>query len=106
MNAGYSSGWCEESFGVTAVASEIMCRARGDDAGAVDGEREDQPLVVVRVLADQVHAPGGAEPACSCPGPDRGRDAAGGARLDRAGYDPATSNVPFIWLACGSHTKL
>jgi two-component system sensor histidine kinase/response regulator len=32
MNAGYSSGWCEESFGVTLVASEIMCRAKGDDA--------------------------------------------------------------------------
>jgi len=32
MNAGYSSGWCEESFGVTLVASEIMCKARGDDA--------------------------------------------------------------------------
>jgi signal transduction histidine kinase len=32
MNAGYSSGWCEESFGVQLVASEILCRARGDDA--------------------------------------------------------------------------
>ncbi len=31
MNAGYSSGWCEESFGVTLVASEILCQARGDD---------------------------------------------------------------------------
>jgi signal transduction histidine kinase/CheY-like chemotaxis protein/predicted hydrocarbon binding protein len=31
MNAGYSSGWCEESFGVTLLATEIMCRARGDD---------------------------------------------------------------------------
>ncbi|HJU83926.1 MAG TPA: ATP-binding protein [Holophagaceae bacterium] len=31
MNAGYSSGWCEESFGVTLVASEILCRAKGDD---------------------------------------------------------------------------
>src|SRR5438552_12871027 len=30
MNAGYSSGWCEESFGVTLVASEIFCRANGD----------------------------------------------------------------------------
>jgi signal transduction histidine kinase len=30
MNAGYSSGWCEESFGLPLVASEIMCRARGD----------------------------------------------------------------------------
>ena len=31
MNAGYSSGWCEESFGVELVASEITCKARGDD---------------------------------------------------------------------------
>ncbi len=31
MNAGYSSGWCEESFGLELVASEIMCRAKGDD---------------------------------------------------------------------------
>lgn len=30
MNAGYSSGWSEESFGVTLVAREILCRARGD----------------------------------------------------------------------------
>jgi predicted hydrocarbon binding protein len=32
MNSGYSSGWCEESFGVTLVASEIMCKAKGDEA--------------------------------------------------------------------------
>ncbi len=31
MNAGYSSGWCEESFGLDLVAAEILCRARGDD---------------------------------------------------------------------------
>ena len=31
MNAGYSSGWCEESFGVTLVAQEIMCKAEGDE---------------------------------------------------------------------------
>lgn len=30
MNAGYSSGWCEESFGIKLVASEIMCKAMGD----------------------------------------------------------------------------
>lgn len=30
MNAGYSSGWCEESFKVTLVAAEIMCKAKGD----------------------------------------------------------------------------
>ncbi|MBI5500556.1 MAG: response regulator [Deltaproteobacteria bacterium] len=32
MNAGYSSGWCEVSFGTPLVASEILCRARGDEA--------------------------------------------------------------------------
>lgn len=31
MSAGYSSGWCEESFGIPLVASEILCRAKGDD---------------------------------------------------------------------------
>ncbi len=31
MNAGYSSGWCEISFGVGLDAREITCRARGDD---------------------------------------------------------------------------
>ncbi|MBI4613002.1 MAG: hypothetical protein HY720_05275, partial [Planctomycetes bacterium] len=30
MNSGYSSGWCEESFGIELVATEILCRARGD----------------------------------------------------------------------------
>lgn len=30
MNAGYSSGWCEESFGVKLKAREILCRAHGD----------------------------------------------------------------------------
>ena len=30
MSAGYSSGWCTESFGMPLVASEIMCRAKGD----------------------------------------------------------------------------
>ncbi len=31
MNAGYSSGWCEESFGVPLTAVEISCKAAGDD---------------------------------------------------------------------------
>lgn len=30
MNAGWSSGWCQESFGIDLVSSEILCRARGD----------------------------------------------------------------------------
>lgn len=30
MNAGYSSGWCTESFGVELMAREILCRGRGD----------------------------------------------------------------------------
>jgi PAS domain S-box-containing protein len=31
MNAGYSSGWCEESFGLPLVAVEVECLARGDE---------------------------------------------------------------------------
>jgi signal transduction histidine kinase len=31
MNAGYSSGWCEESFGLHLIASEVLCRAKGDE---------------------------------------------------------------------------
>ena len=31
MNAGYSSGWCSESFGLELVSAEITCRARGDE---------------------------------------------------------------------------
>jgi signal transduction histidine kinase len=31
MNAGYSSGWCSESFGVQLVAYEVMCRGKGDE---------------------------------------------------------------------------
>ena len=30
MNAGYSSGWCSESFGLALVATELTCQARGD----------------------------------------------------------------------------
>lgn len=30
MNSGYSSGWCEESFGISLTAVEINCRAKGD----------------------------------------------------------------------------
>jgi signal transduction histidine kinase/CheY-like chemotaxis protein len=30
MNAGYSSGWCEESFGIQLTAVEVSCTARGD----------------------------------------------------------------------------
>ncbi len=31
MNAGYSAGWCQESFGVELRAEEVTCRARGDE---------------------------------------------------------------------------
>jgi CheY-like chemotaxis protein len=30
MNAGYSSGWCEESFGIPLTAVEVSCIAKGD----------------------------------------------------------------------------
>ncbi len=32
MNAGYSSGWCEESFGIPLTAAEVSCTARGDES--------------------------------------------------------------------------
>lgn len=31
MNSGYSSGWCEESFGMPLTAVEVTCKARGDE---------------------------------------------------------------------------
>ncbi len=31
MNAGYSSGWCEESFGIPLTSIEITCRGKGDE---------------------------------------------------------------------------
>ena len=31
MNAGYSTGWCESSFGIELTTQEILCRARGDE---------------------------------------------------------------------------
>lgn len=31
MNAGYSAGWCQVSFGVELKAEEVTCRARGDE---------------------------------------------------------------------------
>ncbi|MFN3918170.1 MAG: histidine kinase dimerization/phosphoacceptor domain -containing protein [Flavobacteriales bacterium] len=31
MSAAYSSGWCEESFGLPLTAVEITCKAKGDD---------------------------------------------------------------------------
>jgi signal transduction histidine kinase/CheY-like chemotaxis protein len=32
MNSGYSSGWCEESFGIHLTAVEVSCRACGDES--------------------------------------------------------------------------
>lgn len=31
MNSGYSSGWCEKSFGIELTSVEITCKARGDE---------------------------------------------------------------------------
>ncbi len=31
MNSGYSSGWCEESFGFPLTAVEVTCKAKGDE---------------------------------------------------------------------------
>jgi two-component system cell cycle sensor histidine kinase/response regulator CckA len=32
MSAGYSSGWCSESFGLSLVAAEVLCRAHEGEA--------------------------------------------------------------------------
>lgn len=32
MNAGYSSGWCEESYNMPLTAIEISCKAKGDES--------------------------------------------------------------------------
>lgn len=31
MNSGYSSGWCEESFGMALTSVEVTCKAKGDE---------------------------------------------------------------------------
>ena len=31
MNAGYSAGWCESSYGIELRSEELTCRARGDE---------------------------------------------------------------------------
>ncbi len=31
FSAGYSAGWCSESFGLTLDAKEVMCRTKGDE---------------------------------------------------------------------------
>jgi PAS domain S-box-containing protein len=66
MNAGYSSGWCEDSFGVRLVAVEILCRARGDSAcrfimapperieGHVARYAADHPELAPRIASYQV----------------------------------------------------
>ncbi len=66
MNAGYSSGWCAESFGVTLVATEILCKAKGDDCcrfvmahpsrieGSIHAYLSDQPDVARRVTTYEI----------------------------------------------------
>ncbi|KAH3745851.1 response regulator [Pelomyxa schiedti] len=31
MSAGYSAGWCSEAFGLDTCATEVLCKARGDE---------------------------------------------------------------------------
>lgn len=68
MNAGYSPGWCESSFGIPLVAVEILCRAKGDGtcrfimapAGRIDGHvaryAEEHPELASKILRHE--APG------------------------------------------------
>ena len=53
MNAGYSSGWCEESFGIPLVASEIMCKARGDSTCRFIMA---QPSRIAQYIHDYLHS--------------------------------------------------
>jgi hypothetical protein len=66
MNAGYSSGWCEESFGVALAAVEVLCKAKGDPCcrfimvpparleGRMEAYREAQPHLVTRMKAAEI----------------------------------------------------
>jgi PAS domain S-box-containing protein len=67
MNAGYSSGWCEESFGVGLVAHEILCKAKGDDCcrfimapplrieGHIKKYAEENPGLAKRIAPYEMH---------------------------------------------------
>ena len=66
MSAGYSSGWCESSFGLELVASEVTCRAKGDQAcrfimappsrieGRIKAYLEQNPAVSAQVTSVEV----------------------------------------------------
>jgi two-component system cell cycle sensor histidine kinase/response regulator CckA len=66
MNAGYSSGWCEESFGLDLVATEILCQAKGDPAcrfimappsrieGHIAAYLKQEPLLAQRITKYEV----------------------------------------------------
>jgi signal transduction histidine kinase len=66
MNAGYSSGWCEESFGLSLVASEVLCRGRGDERcrfvmapperiqARLEEVLADEPVVATRVRSYEI----------------------------------------------------
>jgi PAS domain S-box-containing protein len=66
MNAGYSAGWCEESFGLPLVATEILCSAHGDDCcrfvmappgqieAAVEGYLREHPDIAAEVTTYEV----------------------------------------------------
>jgi signal transduction histidine kinase/CheY-like chemotaxis protein/predicted hydrocarbon binding protein len=55
MNAGYSSGWCEESFGVKLVSAELSCRARGDKSCHFVMGHPDRMAEIVAARAGAAH---------------------------------------------------
>jgi hypothetical protein len=57
MSSGYSSGWCEESFGVKLVAAELTCRARGDEHCRFVMAHPDRIERHVQRLAPRGHRP-------------------------------------------------
>ncbi|MCE5237198.1 response regulator [bacterium] len=61
MNAGYSSGWCEESFGIQLVATEVECKAKGDKHCRFIMAPPGRIVDHIARYAEQSRARGGAE---------------------------------------------
>lgn len=56
MNAGYSAGWCEESYGIPLEAREVTCEAKGDDACLFVMAHPTRILTAIQNLTDMLKA--------------------------------------------------
>ncbi len=54
MNAGYASGWCEESFGLPLTAVEVSCKARGDKSCSFVMAKPDE---ISRFIPEELNNP-------------------------------------------------